>query len=161
MKLILTFAIGFILAISFLLDDRTIQNDSLKTKKAWEHSIVLNIQNSTEKTLARSLTLSNYTCRDISLDGFIECSIKDYKWQSRVNPKMSSRPLMTSSSIYGDTLKIYENKDGSTHMEIFDNSSQTHHYYSFTSTKNLIIYSRMYQNEIFPENLNELPLRLN
>lgn len=160
MQLILSCFIAIILMISFAYKNDLVQEKDSVGPQAWEHSIVLNTKKNTEKSLVKSLTLSNYSCREISLNGFVECSIKDYKWQSRSKPKLTDGPLMSSSSIYGDTLKIYAHKDGSTHMEVFDNSSKTHHYYSFTSTRNLILYSRMYQNEIFPENLNELPLKL-
>jgi len=151
-------AITLIITLSYKDIQKSAQIEN--SDQAWEHSIILDISKDSEKKLAKSLKLSTYTCLETLLTNFVECSIKDYKLQSRPKAEISRSPLISSSSINGDSLKVYKNKDGSTHMEIFDNSSQTHHYYSFTSDQNLILYSRVYQDEIFPENLGKAPFKL-
>lgn len=131
-----------------------------KLTKAWEHSIILDLRKSSDKKLAESLRLSTYTCSPLRAKTLIECSIKNNTWQSLEKPEFVKNKLMTNLLINGDSLKVYTNKDGSAHLEVFDSEKGLHHLYTFTSTTNLERYSELYHNEIVPKKLNSAPFNL-
>ena len=159
MGYIISLTVSIFSIISLFYTNHLDTNTSQPPHQAWEHSIVLDTKNASDLKLLESLKLTQYNCKNISLKSYLECSIRDSQQQSRPTPTPARRPLMTTINKKGDSLKIFANADGSTQMEIFDNTNKLHRYYSFTSTKSLLIYTKVYQSEIFPETLTELPLR--
>lgn len=159
MQYLFSCLLAIFLVISFMYQENN-QPTSKLEQHAWEHSIILDMKKSSDRKLAKTLELSTYTCQDLVIESFTECSIKNHGWSSQKRPKFPKRRLMTSISSQGDTLKIYQNNDGSAHLEVFNKTNGTHHLYSFTSTRNLERYSEVYQDEIFPENINSIPFNL-
>lgn len=139
-------------ALILNIDNKTEQK-KIPVKTA-EHSIILNLNHKSDLKLYQTLTLTHYTCKEIYRD-LINCSFK-FKddLQSKEYPNFKNHyPLLSYTSKTGKNFKIFKLNDGSTHLEVLD-VDKIKIIYSFTSTKNLLKFSKLYEKDIF---LKEIP----
>ena len=122
-----------------------------KPLKAAEHSIILNLSHKSDVKLYQTLALTNYTCKELFID-LINCSLsfKDTLQTTKYPDFENKYPLLSYTSKTGKNFKVFKLKDGSTHLEVLD-TNKIKIVYSFTSTKSLLNFSKLYKKDIFME----------
>lgn len=145
---LLILAAGLIYNLGF--SGQTPKN-TLAPLKSSEHSIILNLNIKSDFKLYRALSLTNYSCKGV-LNNLMNCSLsfRDTMQSVKYPNLKDQHPLLSYTSKTGKNFKVFKLKDGSTHLEVLD-TDKLKMVYSFTSTQNLLRFSRLYKRDVFME----------